>query len=359
MTAPRHAVDWGRAERVATWVAARKPAPEVTVDGAALTEMAAVAQQRVEAVTGLRSAAGPAVVRVLDRPAWIRANIESFRALVEPLLERLTERSSDRATRHRPVHPAGHRVAAQVAGVELGGLLGTMSARVLGQYDVLLHRDAGDAVYLVGPNLGLVERRYGFPPDEFRMWVLLHELTHRAQFTGVPWMRDHFAGLVDESLSLVEAEPSAVLAALRDGLRDRDEAKARLRDGGFASLVASPKQRAVMRRIGGMMSLLEGHGEVTMDRAAIDLVPSAPRFAQVLRERRRRASPVAKLVQRLIGLDAKLEQYAAGERFVLAVESAGGPRALDRCWAAPEHLPTLEEIRDPASWLARTELLVA
>lgn len=355
MSAPRRDIDWGRAERVATWVATRRPMPDVSVDEAALADMAAIAQARVEEVTGLRSAAGPARIQVVDRPAWIHANLESLRALLEPLFERLAARS-------RPARSGVQRLTAQVAGAELGALIGAMSGRVLGQYDLLLGRDPddpGDAVYLVGPNLGSLERRYGFPPDEFRMWVLLHELTHRAQFTGVPWMRGHFSGLLDESLALVDADPQAVLGTLRDALRDRSEAKARVREGGVISLVATPEQRVVMRRIGGMMSLLEGHGEVTMDRAAIGLVPSAPRFGRVLRERRRRGNPVSKLVQRLVGFEAKLEQYAAGERFVGALEAHGGRATVDRCWEAPEHLPTLDEIREPSLWLARMGTLVA
>lgn len=349
-------VDWQRAEQVATWVAARRPAPSVSVDEGALAEMAAIAQERVERTTGLRSTAGPARIEVVDRPEWIHANIQSLRALLEPLLERLGEQRAERSG--RSARRGTGRLTAQIAGTELGALLGAMSARVLGQYDLLLGRDSGDAVYLVGSNLATIEQRFGFPPEQFRLWVLLHELTHRAQFTGVPWMRAHFSGLIDESLSSVNPDPQAVFAALRDALRDRVEAKARVRDGGVVSLVASPEQRAVMRRIGGLMSLLEGHGEVTMDRAAVDLVPSAGRFGQVLRERRRQASPIAKLVQRLVGLEAKLEQYAAGERFVGVLEAHGGRALVDRCWEVPDNLPTLDEIREPTVWLARMGALV-
>jgi coenzyme F420 biosynthesis associated uncharacterized protein len=351
MTASRSPIDWARAERVATWVAQRRAAPVVAVDAAVLSEMAAIAQERVAELTGLRPPTTPAEVRVVDRPEWIRSNLASFQTLLEPLFERLEQRTTR--------HPRARRVTAQVAGAELGGLLGAMSARVLGQYDLLVQRDTGDAVYLVGPNLALIEQRYGFPPDEFRMWVLLHELTHRAQFTGVPWMRAHFTGLIDQSLSLVDPDPQAVFSALREGLRDRDEARERVRDGGVLSLIASPEQRALMRRLGGMMSLLEGHGEVTMDRAAVDLVPSAPRFGEVLRARRRRGSPLGRLVQRLVGLDAKLEQYAAGERFVAALESTGGRAMVDRCWVTADNLPTLDEIRDPPLWLARMGTMVA
>ena len=102
-----------------------------------------------------------------------------------------------------------------------------------------------------------------------------------------------------------------------------------------------------------MMSLLEGHGDVTMDRAGADRIPSAERFSRVLRQRRASASPATRLVQKLIGLEAKLNQYEQGEKFIAAVERVGGPELLDRVWEGPEWLPSLAEIRDPDTWLDR------
>ena len=79
-------------------------------------------------------------------------------------------------------------------------VLGWMSGRVLGQYDLLVieEEDPGDQdlVYYVGPNVLALEKQFAFPPEQFRLWLALHEVTHRAQFTGVPWMREHFLGLV-------------------------------------------------------------------------------------------------------------------------------------------------------------------
>jgi coenzyme F420 biosynthesis associated uncharacterized protein len=251
-----------------------------------------------------------------------------------------------------------------MAGVQLGTMLGWMGARVLGQYDLLVRRDDADntddgAVYLVGPNLAALEQRFGFDPTEFRTWVLVHELTHRAQFTGVPWMRGYFTGLVDEVLGGIDPRPDALLAALRDAWRRPDDARQQVRESGIAGLIASPEQRATIGRIGGLMSLLEGHGDVTMTRAAGDLVPHADRYARVLAERRKRGNPLSRLLMRLTGMEGKLNQYAAGERFIAAVEAVGGPRAVDVCWTSPEMLPSIDEIRDPQRWLARTGQRVA
>jgi coenzyme F420 biosynthesis associated uncharacterized protein len=355
-------IDWRRAEQVAIRFADRTPSRGAHVEPGWLEEKAAEAEDRVEAETGLRAAGGRPQIQLIDRPQWIRANIASFRQLLAPLFEtwetRQQEKNDGRPA--RPLNGVALSATRQLAGAEVGLLLGWMSTRVLGQYDVLLNRGTDeDAVYLVGPNLTGLEDRFGFDGEQFRMWVLLHELTHRAQFTGVAWMRPYFVDLVDQSLRLANPDPAALLAAVRAAVRKPAEARERVRDNGVIGLIAGDEQRAVLARIGGLMSLLEGHGDVTMDRAAGDAVPDADRFSEVLRERRRNASPMAKLLQRLIGLEAKMNQYAAGERFIAAIEAHGGTRLIDRCWDGPENLPTLDEIRDPQRWLARAGLLAS
>lgn len=349
MSEPTSPIDWVRAERVAIAIAARHRSPGTVWAPAPGMAATTDIEDAIEAVTGLRPAHGTAQVRFVDRPEWIRANLDSFRVMLAPLLDRWADRGA--ASR------AGAAIARQVAGTELGALLGWMSTRVLGQYDTLLGRPPDDdAVYLLAPNLAEIERRYGFEPAEFRTWVLLHELTHRAQFTGVHWMRDHFAGLVARSLTFADPDPGALVEAMRVALRNRREAASHVRDGGVLGLLASPEQRAVMAQIGGLMSLLEGHGDITMTRAAGPMVPSAPRFERILRERRRTANPLSKAVMRLTGVEAKLNQYAAGARFIEMVEQVGGPRVVDRCWESAASLPTLDEVRAPQQWLRRMEL---
>ena len=362
MTSAPSPIDWDRAEKVALAVAARRRPPgsapmstsnlpswSTSIAPITLAPVSAIEDQ-IEAVTGLRPPYGPAEVQFVDRPTWIRANLASFRTLLAPLLDQWGEKTA--------ASPTAGSVGRQIAGAEIGALLGWMSTRVLGQYDILVgRRPEDDAVYLVAPNLADIEVRYGFDPGEFRTWVLLHELTHRAQFTGVPWMRGHFTGLIDQSLTFANPDLGALTDAMRSALRNRRDASAQLRDGGVLGLVASPEQKRVMAQVGGLMSLLEGHGDITMTRAAGDMVPNATRFERILRERRRTANPLSRTIMRLAGVEAKLNQYAAGARFIHAVEEAEGDRVVDRAWRGPEWLPTLEEVRSPASWLERTDRL--
>ena len=353
-------VDWDLAERIAVRFAGREPLADsyhwdsLEPDFAELT---ALAEELVAAETGLHSLAGPAVGRVTDRAGWVQANIASFQRLLHPLTDRMGKRVAG------PSVPIMRAAAA----AEVGLLLGWMSGRVLGQYDLLVAggsdddgpdgEQPGDVVYYVGPNVLALEKRFGFPPREFRLWLALHEVTHRAQFTGVPWMREHYLGLIDSLLSSAGLDPMVLLRALKQVADDLRGGRNPIPDGGITQLLAGPDQQVALDQIGGLMSLLEGHGDVTMDRAGVGHVPSAERFGRVLRNRRTSTTGLQKLVQRLIGLEGKLAQYQQGEDFIAEVERLGGGKhALEPAWRGPSWLPTLAEIREPHEWVERVQL---
>jgi coenzyme F420 biosynthesis associated uncharacterized protein len=358
--APAEPISWELAQRIATRIAARQeylPLGRLTVLEEDFAELTARAEGLVEEATGLRSLSGPARARVTDRPGWVGANVASFQRLLRPLAQKLEEALSKPAPMLGPV---AMRVPAQVSrnisGAQLGLLLGWMSTRVLGQYDQLLIEDDRpedqDIVYYVGHNIVELEDRYGFQPRQFRLWIALHEVTHRAQFTGVPWLRPHFLTLVNTLVEGVDPDPKRFLEALKRAAMQAREGRNPLDEGGLIALLASPEQRQALDHIGGLMSLLEGHGDIVMNRAAEGHAAQAPRFASVLQQRRQRRG-AAKLVGSLVGLDAKLKQYEQGERFIEAVERAGGQELFQRIWQGPEWLPTLAEVRQPGDWISR------
>ena len=242
-------------------------------------------------------------------------------------------------------------------------MLGWMSGRVLGQYDLLVVEDENpedqDIVYYVGPNIIGLEKKFAFPPREFRHWLALHEVTHRAQFTGIPWMREHFLGLVQATVESVDPDPKRFAEALTRVVTEVRSGRNPLDEGGVMAVLASEEQREVLSQVSGLMSLLEGHGDVTMDRAGADQIPNAARFGQVLRQRRQQGTPIARLLQKLIGLEAKLKQYEQGEAFIAMVEKEGGTELLDVAWVDPANLPSIEEIRDPDAWIARVRPVAA
>jgi coenzyme F420 biosynthesis associated uncharacterized protein len=352
--APPGMIDWDLAQRVATGALMLKP-PPATYRSAALQsqfdELTARAEFLVSQATGLHSAHGAARAKVTDRPEWAAANVRSMERLIGPSLAEIQQKGMGKKV-GRSALSAG-RV---MSGTQLGLMLAYMSTRVLGQYDLLI-RDENpedqDLVYYVGPNVMAIEERYGFAASQFRLWLALHEVTHRMQFTAVPWLRDHFVQLVGELLEPLQADPSRLSDTLRRVMVEVREGRNPLQESGVMGVLATPEQRLALSKISGMMSLLEGHGDVTMDRAGAAEVPGAASFSKVLHERRTNTRGFTKMMSRLLGLEAKMRQYAEGEVFVESVEAAGGPELLARVWRGPEWLPTLAEIRSPGEWVAR------
>lgn len=366
-------VDWDLARTVAGKVSGRNAFDNGATDDRylvpdlerELSTLTAQAEELVAAETGLVSLDGPARGKVTDRLGWVDANLASFDRLMRPLLAKFSgdDEPDQRTGRFaRLTEPFAGSIGPRVAGIEMGALLGWMSTRVIGQYDLLVIEDERpedqDWVYYVAPNVLGLERRYGFEPSQFRLWIAIHECTHRAQFTGVPWLRPYFLSLVNGLIDSVDPDPERVFATIRATIEERKARKADpgaegALDGGIARLLASPEQKLVLDQVTGLMSLLEGHGDVTMDRAGRDLIPSQPRFARVLGERRANATGPAKFFQKVLGFEAKLAQYAEGEAFIAAVEASGGRELFDQVWVRPEHLPTIDEIRNPEVWIGR------
>ena len=345
-------VDWALAQRVAAGALILKPSPASyrsrDLQGQ-FDDLTARAETLVSAATGLHSAHGTARAKVTDRAGWAAANVRSVERLMGPAMMELQRKRTNSLGGPSLV------VGRAVAGTQLGLMLAYMATRVLGQYDLLINDEAPedqDLVSYVGPNIVAVETQYGFEPSEFRLWLALHEVTHRLQFTAVPWLRDHFVALVSELLGPLSADPAGLAELVRRATDELRAGRNPTRDGGVIAMLATPEQRLALSKISGMMSLLEGHGDVTMDRAARDRIPSAERFSRVLRQRRKLRG-FSKILAVLTGLDAKLRQYEQGERFIEVVEARGGPDLLARAWEGPQLLPSLDEIRAPDTWIAR------
>jgi coenzyme F420 biosynthesis associated uncharacterized protein len=344
-------VDWALAERVARRFAGRESLTSSYLGRSLRPDFDAVtaeAEDLVADYTGLR-APGRASAEVLDRAGWIAANLASMRRMLAPLTARMGERMN-----RSPIAPVGRRIA----GTEMGVLLGFLAQRVLGQYDLLVPEDpdadtaAADAVYYVGPNVLILEKRYAFPPRDFRRWIALHEVTHRAQFTGVPWLKGHFLELVERSLTMVDPDPRRLVQAMARAADEIRRGRNPLDDGGLVGLLASPEQRGVLAEVQSLMSLLEGHGNSVMNALGRTHVDGQERMARILHARRR-ARGFTGVVHKLLGIESKMRQYEVGEAFVAAVEREGGPRAIDAAWRGPEALPTADELMDAGSWLAR------
>jgi coenzyme F420 biosynthesis associated uncharacterized protein len=208
---------------------------------------------------------------------------------------------------------------------------------------------------LVAPNLVAVERQLRVDPKDFRLWVCLHEVTHRVQFTAVPWLRQHMLDEVKALGETVETDPAALRRRLGDALGELVKAARGQGDGsGLLAVLATPEQRVVLDRVTAFMSLVEGHAEFVMNAVSPSVIPSQKQIeARFAARRRRGGNPLDRLLRRLLGMEAKTRQYTDGAAFVRAVIDRIGVRDFNAIWTSPETLPTKAEIADPAVWIAR------
>jgi coenzyme F420 biosynthesis associated uncharacterized protein len=341
-------IDWDVAARAAKrFSPPSPPASRREADDAVgeLYRAAADAADHVAELTGLTEPAVTAATRVVDRPAWVDANAGGMRTIMTPLVERLTEQ--------HPVGPIGERVGGRITGMQVGVVLGFLSGKVLGQFE-FFDRPGGQLL-LVAPNLVAVERQLKVDPHDFRLWVCLHEVTHRVQFTAVPWLRQHMLDEVQALGETFDADPAELRRRVSGAVGELVKvARGQGSGAGLMAVLATPEQRAVLDRITAFMSLVEGHAEYVMNAVSSSVIPSQQviegRFAA---RRRRGGNPLDRLLRRLLGMEAKTRQYTDGSAFVRAVVDRIGVDDFNAIWTSRQTLPTKAEITDPKRWIAR------
>lgn len=299
-----------------------------------------VAEGHVRDLTGLGHGLPLPPGEVVDRPGWIRAAAEGLEVLTDGALPRAY------------AGPVG-AVMAGSAGVQAGMVLAFLGARVLGQYDPF----NDGRLLLVAPNIIGAQRALDVPAGDFRMWVCLHECTHRLQFTAVPWLKDYFAGQVKKFLSGMDDSAASALNRFPDVIK---EARRRSLDPDASSdpvtlmeLLQSAEQREVFDRLIALSTLLEGHADYVMDAVGPSVVPTVDVIRGRFTERRRGGGLLDRVLRTLLGVDAKVKQYAAGAAFTRHVVGEAGMAGFNAVWTSADTLPRRSEISDPDAWLRR------
>ena len=346
-------VDWTLALNTARKLV--KAGPDISAQGAAeavasLRIAAGRAEAYVTEVTGLQTPSATAPVLVVDRPGWIQANLDGFRQILAPLAARAAAKAQNST-----LVGAG----ARVTGLEVGALLSYLAPKVLGQFDPFYPGapgQPGGRLLLVAPNIVAIERELKVTPADFRLWVCLHEETHRVQFTAVPWLRDYMNAQIALVVDSTDLDGAALAQMLRDGVKLLVEALKGGQDVSIVDLVQTPAQKETIDRITAVMSLLEGHADVVMDGVGPDVIPSIEQIRAKFNVRRQ-GQGFDKVIRRLLGLDAKMRQYKDGAEFCRQVIAAVGMEGFNRVWTSSETLPSRAEIADPKMWVARVHPL--
>jgi len=296
---------------------------------------------------------------------------------MQPVEERMKDRFANMGALAGPLRGA----AGMALAGEIGLVVGYLSQRVLGQYELsLLAGTAKPRLLFVGSNLLGVAETLQVDREAFIRWVAVHEMTHAMQFGGVPWLRNHMGSLMREYLATVDVKiegKGGGPAPATDGRRrsggllgpvldrlgslelpDPAELVERFREGGLAALVQTEEQRGLMDRMQAAMAVIEGHAEHVMDALAPELIPQHEGLRVAMDARRNSRSAPERVLMRLLGMEMKMRQYKLGKAFCDAVVAEGGMPLLNRVWERPESLPTLAEIEHPQDWIARQSAAV-
>lgn len=332
------AVDWGLAASTGERLAPSGPHDDRTEVEAAIRQLRRASERAVQHVADITGLEAPFEAHrsvVVGRREWVRSNVAQMRMATEPVSEILGSDGNG----------VVRAVGAHTTALQMGAVLAWLSSKVLGQYEAF--GDQG-RLLLVAPNIVHAERQLDVPPTDFRLWVCLHEETHRVQFGAVPWLSTYFSDEVHSYLRAIDTDAGSALgravAAMRRGARG---------SGGLIDLVQTDEQRAILDRLTALMSLLEGHADVVMDAVGPGVVPSVDTIRQRFDQRRRQTGTLDGALRRILGLDAKLRQYVEGAAFVRAVVDAVGMDGFNAVWSGPESLPRAEEIARPDAWIAR------
>jgi coenzyme F420 biosynthesis associated uncharacterized protein len=340
-------VEWTVAKQLAKLAAGSDEPVELGVD---LRKLCADLELHVAACTQLELAHPAPPAELVGRAEWAELNLASFEHMLDPVAERLDERLSFAG----PLAGALRRGAGATIAAEAGLVMGYVSQRVLGQYELsLLGAEVPPRLLFVAPNLHAAVGKLDVDRDSFFGWIAIHELTHVFQFQGVPWLREHIGGLMREYLATVDVKIERGEAGGLPALPELSKLVEKFREGGLVALVQSHEQRELMNRMNAAMAVVEGYSEHVMDALGARLLPSYDGLREAMEKRRRSRSAPERLLQRMLGLELKMKQYEHGRAFCDAVVAEAGMEGLNRVWSAPEALPSPAELRSPARWLER------
>lgn len=367
-------VNWDVARQIGGYMAA-EGRTEDNVDPLQrmkVEELARVAELHIGDFTGLAtSVTGRALsIRATSRSEWAGATLEAYK----PLFERLAT-SLGSSVQQPPPSGAddGERLAdlggeemlgnllgvmaPMILGMQLGLMVGHLTRRSLGQYDLPVPRRPGDELLVVAANLDEFAKDWSLPIDDLRLWVCLDSVVHHAVLAR-PHVRARLEELLFSYAGGFEPDPDAMgerMASIdpadqsswEDAFGDPDA---------FLGTIESDEQRRLKPALDALVSTVEGYVDYTMDEVGGRLIGSYGQLVEALRRRRVEANKGDRFVERLFGLELSQAQYERGEAFVRGIVEREGTGGLNRLWASERELPTPNEVDAPGLWWARINL---
>ena len=337
------------------------------VDRIKIEQLARVAELQVANATGLDPSPGGQGITIVpvNRSAWAQRTLDDYRPMFEALAASLKE-DPTAAAEPDPGDPMGFMapllkmIGPMMLELTAGSMVGHLSQRCFGQYDLPIPRPPSNDLLIVVPTLDEFGREWSLPEDDLRLWVCLHEVTHHAVL-GVPHVRARVEHLLREFLDGFEPDPDRLEQEL-SGFEDFDMSG----PDAFQKMLGNPEvvlgavqsdaQRALLPQLEALVCAIVGYVDHVMDKVGTNLIGGYGMITEAVRRRRVEAAAADRFVEQLFGLELGQASYDRGSAFVEGIVERAGKDGLARLWAAEKDLPTPAEVDAPGLWLARIDL---
>jgi putative hydrolase len=371
-------LQWDVARQVAISTATNGTNTEANVDPSSrvsLEQLAPIADMHVRNYTGLttNTGAGSALPNlvVTNHSTWVHHTLESYKPLFTQLATALSNPSVDAPQPGTELDSETDQISAMMMslnkmmapammGMSIGSMIGQLSLRAFGQYDLPIPREPKNQMLLVASNVEQFANDWSIAVDDMRMWVLIHELTSHAVLS-VEHVRDSINQQISKYIAAFRPNPNALMDRLTTmdlGTTDPMAMMQKFLTDPTIILgaVLSPEQERQAPVLDAMIASIIGYIDHSVDAISALVLGGGEQIAEAVRRRRVESAPHDSFVEQLLGLRLTRQQVERGHAFAAGVTERAGHDGLSQLFNEAGNLPTPNELDAPGLWLARIEL---
>ncbi len=335
----------------------------------AFEDVVRAVQLMVSETTGI-SAALTVQARTVDRATWSGITLTGLEPVLGALAGALSRSDPASGAESDPAAtPAAMfspdmlftMVMPLLLGVWAGSMIGQLSRRALGQYDLPLPLDGPPALLFVANNVDAFAEEWSLPRDEMRYALALREVVHSAQ-RAVPWVRDRLVRSASAYVAAYEVQPDALEEQLGNfnpaDPSSMDALSSLSNPDVLLGAMRTERQEPLLADLQRFVSVLEGYADIVVESIGDRMITAHSRLDEALRRHRLERGETTGFVDRLLGLELDRSHYDAGLAFCRGVveRSDGSFDQLNRLWSSEAMVPTAAELVAPGLWLARIDL---
>lgn len=298
----------------------------------------------------------PATVKTLSRAEWTKTTLSSWGWLFEHVAQKLSAGMGGDGDEEAPAGLAAamSQVAPLLVGIQVGTLVGRLARDVLGRYDHPIPRDDDGRLLFVDPNLTRVATEYDLDADAFVRWLALGSAARHLVVGQAPWINRYWRSLLVEVVDAMEIDAGELQSRMMDLQSGGPSAlEEGLGSGAALPLVPTDRHRRALARLRSFLAAVEGYARHATAAVAETVVGPVTQIEEGVARHRRAGNEAEAMLKSILGVSFDRELEGAGTTFCAAVVNLKGVAALNELWAAPDNLPSYDEIKDPFAWMER------